>query len=120
MGALDIPLDTGTALIAAVALGISVDDTIHFLSEYQHQRAQGLAAREALASVIRIKGRAIISSSLILCIGFGVEVLSRFIPVVNFGLLCAIIMITAVIGDLVLLPAVMLSGRREKIQLGQN
>ena len=93
MGALDIPLDTGTALIAAVALGISVDDTIHFLSEYQHQRAQGLAT--------------------ILCVGFGVDVFSRFIPVVNFGLLCAIIMITAVIGDLVLLPAVMLSGGRK-------
>ncbi len=121
MGVLNIPLDTGTALIAAVALGISVDDTIHFLSEYQHQRARGITTREALASVIRIKGLAIISSSLILCIGFGVDVFSRFIPVVNFGLLCAIIMITALIGDLVLLPAVMLSGgRREKVQLDQN
>ncbi len=108
MGALGIPLDTGTALIAAVALGIAVDDTVHFLSEYQRQRAQGISAPEALASVIRIKGRALVSSSLILCLGFGVTVLSRFVPVVNFGLLCAIIMITAVIGDLVLLPAVIL------------
>ena len=108
MGAFDIPLDTGTALIAAVALGIAVDDTVHFLSEYQCRRAQGTAIPKVLASVIRVKGRAIISSSLILCLGFGVTMLSRFIPVVHFGLLCAIIMITAVIGDLVLLPAVIL------------
>ena len=114
MKALNIPLDTGTALIAAVALGIAVDDTIHFLSEYQRQRTHGIATKEALAAVIHTKGRAIISSSLILCLGFGVNGLSRFIPVVNFGLLCAIIMITAVIGDLVLLPAVILSGRKQK------
>lgn len=108
MGALDIPLDTGTALIAAVALGIAVDDTIHFLTEYQRMRAQGIAAPKVLASVFEIKGRAIISSSLILCLGFGVNMLSRFVPVINFGLLCAIIMVTAVISDLVLLPAVIL------------
>ena len=108
MGAAGIPLDTGTSLIAAVALGIAVDDTIHFLSEYQQRRAQGLLVSEAIMHVIDSKGRAILSSSLILCIGFGVMVLSRFVPVIHFGLLCAIIMITAVIGDLVLLPAVIL------------
>jgi predicted RND superfamily exporter protein len=54
------------------------------------------------------KGRAILSSSLILCIGFGVLVLSRFVPTINFGMLSAIIMITAVIGDLVVLPSIIL------------
>jgi len=108
MGALDIPLDTGTALIAAVALGIAVDDTVHFLSEYQSRRSQGITISKALASVIELKGRAIVSSSLILSLGFGVNMLSRFVPVINFGLLCAIIMLTAVICDLILLPAVIL------------
>lgn len=111
MGLCGIPLDTGTALIAAVALGIAVDDTIHFLSEYQQLRAQGHAIPEALGAVTQNKGRAIISSSLILCIGFGVMVFSRFMPVVHFGLLCAIIMVTAAIGDLIFLPAIMLLGR---------
>ncbi len=114
MGALDIPLDTGTALIAAVALGIAVDDTVHFLSEFQRLRAQGIATPKVLSSVIQKKGRAIISSSCILSLGFGVMVLSRFIPVVNFGLLCAVIMVTAVIGDLVLLPAVILLRKRNR------
>lgn len=119
MGAVGIPLDTGTSLIAAVALGIAVDDTIHFLSEYQQRRAQGLLIPEAIMHTIDTKGSAILSSSLILCIGFGVMVLSRFVPVIHFGLLCAIIMITAVIGDLVLLPAVILL-KKEKVSAGHS
>ena len=108
MGAFGIPLDTGTSLIAAVALGIAVDDTIHFLTEYQKQRAQGVLVREALMRTIKVKGKGISSSSIILSIGFGVMVLSRFVPIVHFGLLCAIIMLTALIADVVLLPSVIL------------
>jgi len=58
--------------------------------------------------VITQKGRAIFSSSFILCIGFGILTLSSFIPTVHFGLLCAFIMISAVIADIFLLPAVLL------------
>jgi predicted RND superfamily exporter protein len=108
MGAVGIPLDTGTALIAAVALGIAVDDTIHFLSEYKMQRAQKVSIQKSVENVISVKGRAIISSSIILCIGFGVLVLSSFVPTMHFGLLNAIIMVTAVAGDLVVLPSIML------------
>ena len=108
MGAAGIPLNTATALIAAVAIGIAVDDTIHFLSEYRRERAQDTPIPKALKIVLFLKGRAITSSSLILCIGFGVLVLSRFVPVINFGMLSAIIMMTAVIGDLVVLPAIIM------------
>lgn len=112
MGAFGIPLDTGTALIATVALGIAVDDTIHFLSEYQLKRNQGQPVPEALTHVIETKGRAILSSSTILCIGFGVMVFSRFMPIIHFGLLSAIIMMTALIGDIILLPAIILLKKR--------
>ena len=108
MGAVGIPLDTGTALIAAVSQGIAVDDTIHFLSEYQRQRAQKRSIADALQAATTIKGQAILISSVILCIGFGIMVLSRFVPIIHFGLLSAIIMVTALIGDLVVLPAIML------------
>lgn len=108
MGVAGIPLNTATALIAAVAIGIAVDDTIHFLSEYRLRRAQDTPIPEALKIVVFVKGRAIISSSLILCIGFGVLVLSRFVPVIDFGMLSAIIMITAVIGDIVVMPAIIM------------
>ena len=107
MGLLGLPLNTATSLIAAVAIGIAVDDTIHFLFEYKAQRASGKSIHKAVDMSIMNKGRAILTSSLILCIGFGVMVFSRFLPIVNFGALSAVIMITAVIGDLVVLPAVL-------------
>lgn len=107
MGALGIPLNTATSLISAVALGIAVDDTIHFLFEYKVQRTTGQSVNLSVERTIYKKGRAILTSSLILCIGFGVMIFSRFIPIVNFGSLSAVIMITAVIGDLILLPSVL-------------
>ncbi len=108
MGAMGIPLDTGTALIAAVAIGIAVDDTIHFLSEYRDKRGQGTSIPTAVKTVMFLKGRPIFSSSIILCIGFGVLILSSFTPTLNFGMLTAIIMMTAVIGDIVFLPAIIM------------
>jgi len=116
MGLAGIPLSTATSLISAVALGIVVDDTVHFLSGYKEKRIQGLSIPESVKDVIFLKGRAILSSSLILSIGFTVLVLSRFVPTIHFGMLCAIIMITALIGDLVILPSVLLL----KSQLAQN
>jgi predicted RND superfamily exporter protein len=109
MGLLGIPLNTSTALISVVALGIAVDDTIHFLTEYNRKRAENLPMREALQQTILEKGTAISASSLILVIGFGVLLFSSFVPTMSFGGLSAVIMITALIGDLIVLPAAMLS-----------
>ncbi|MEW5910669.1 MAG: MMPL family transporter, partial [Thermodesulfobacteriota bacterium] len=105
MGAAGISLDTGTALISAVALGIAVDDTIHLLTGYLEGRKAGLAGTEAMILSMKTRGRAVISSSVILCIGFGVMAASRFVPTMHFGILSAVIMITALVGDVVLLPA---------------
>ncbi len=111
MGIAGIPLNTATALIATVALGIAVDDTIHFLSTYREQRKQGHSHAKAAENVILYKGQAIISSSLILCIGFGVLMLSRFMPTLYFGFLSTLIMITALIGDMLFLPALICLGK---------
>ena len=108
MGLMGIPLNTATSLIAAVAIGIAVDDTIHFLSRYNRERKQGLSIAKAVETTMLVKGRALLSSSAILCVGFGILVLSSFMPIVYFGALSALIMITAVIGDLIVLPAVLM------------
>ncbi|MFW6179375.1 MAG: efflux RND transporter permease subunit, partial [Desulfohalobiaceae bacterium] len=108
MGLLGIPLNTATSLIAAVAIGIAVDDTIHFLFFYNAKRKQGISAVEAVKSTVLIKGRALVSTSVILCVAFGVLLLSSFVPIIYFGLLSALIMLTALLGDLVLLPAVLM------------
>ena len=120
MGFLGIPLNTATSLIAAVALGIAVDDTIHFLSHYHSRRKANAAIDAAVQETILTKGRALVSTSLILCIGFGILVLSRFMPTAYFGFLSALIMITALVGDLVLLSAVLLLKHKVKGKLNDK
>jgi len=110
MGFLGIPLNTATAIISAVALGIAVDDTIHFLTEYQYQRASGASRPIAIRASINEKFSPLLSTSLILAFGFGILVCSSFVPTVQFGLLCALIMFFALISDLVMLPAVLMIG----------
>lgn len=114
MGLLGIPLNTATAIISAVALGIAVDDTIHFLTEYQHQRSGGVARPEAIRASITEKFSPILSTSLILVLGFGILVFSSFVPTVQFGFLCALIMLFAFVSDLVILPAVLMVGAKGK------
>lgn len=114
MGALGIPLNTSTALISVIGLGIAVDDTIHFLTEYNLRRAEKMPIREALRRVTMDKGLGICSSTVILFIGFSVLMLSNFVPTMSFGFLSAVIMITAWIGDMIVLPAVVLSFCRKK------
>ena len=69
---------------------------------------QGKDIKTSVINSILFKGKAILLSSLILCIGFGVMVFSSFVPTINFGALSSIIMITAVIGDILILPSVAL------------
>lgn len=114
MGLLGISLNTSTALISVVALGIAVDDTIHFLTEYKRRRAENLTMREALHTAILDKGLGISSSTVILFISFSVLMLSSFIPTVSFGGLSAVIMLTAWVGDMIVLPAVMLAFERKE------
>lgn len=113
MGLWGISLNTATALISAVAIGIVVDDTIHFVSEYNRQRLLGRNRALSVERVMLKKGRAILTTSLILSAGFGVLVFSNFIPTVQFGILSALLMLIAVLGDLVLLPAILLLDSRE-------
>lgn len=105
MGLFNIPLNTATALVATVAICIAVDDTIHFLTEFKRNLTGGMETREAIQETLQRKGRAIIFSSLILAIGFGVMAFSRFVPTIDFGILSALIMITALVGDILFLPS---------------
>lgn len=108
MGIMGIQLNTATALIAALALGIATDDTVHFLTEFRSYLAQGINEADALGRVIKEKGSGILAASAILAIGFGVMVMSSFVPTIYFALLSAIIMVIAPFGDLLILPSVIL------------
>jgi hypothetical protein len=108
MGLFDIPLNTATAIIAAVAIGIAVDDTIHFICNYQHLRQTGADAVNAVEQSILDKGHPIITTSLIMTGAFAILLFGSFVPTIQFGLLCSLIMLFAIVADLVVLPAIFL------------
>ena len=108
MGITGIPLNSATAIIAAVAIGIAVDDTIHFIHAYQENKIKNKTTEESLKIAILQKAPPLISTSLILAGGFGILLFSSFVPTIQFGLLVSLIMIFAILSDLLILPCLLL------------
>lgn len=111
MGFAGIPLDTGTAMVAAIAIGISIDDTVHFLVRYNAELQQSHDEELAMTNTVHGESLPIISTSLALVVGFAVLALSSFLPVAYFGLLSAMVMLLAVVADFIILP-ILLSATR--------
>ena len=105
MGLLGIPLNAGTASVAAVALGIAIDDTIHFFSRYldecQHEPDPEVAVRNTLRS----EAMPIVTTTIALTLGFSILMISDFTIVVQYGFLAALTMIIAMVTDMFLTPA---------------
>ncbi len=107
MGASGILLDGMTAMVASIAIGLAVDDTIHFMSRVRLHLDRGEPMRESLRGATVEVGRALVYTSATLCAGFGVMMVGSFAPTVNFGILCALTIVIALTADLVLLPVVL-------------
>jgi predicted RND superfamily exporter protein len=110
MGWLRIQLDMATALVASVALGLSVDDTFHCLLQYHRQRKNRF--RQRLFESYRVSGPGVILSSLAVAVGFAALRASEFEPFVNFGTMVGIATAGSTLGNLVLLPACLALGER--------
>jgi uncharacterized protein len=106
-GFADVPLNSITVMVAAVALGIAVDDSVHFITHWREERAWGAGSSEALSRTLEVKGRPIIATSAALVAIFSLFALSSFPPVVHFGVLCAVAFSGALLAVLVLLPALL-------------
>ena len=104
MGWFGIQLDIATAAVAAIVLGVAVDDTIHFLHAWCHAEAEGLSWEDALDHTFAGAGRAAMVTSLLLVTGFPVLMLSKVTTVFAFGCLTTIAAIAALVGDIILLP----------------
>lgn len=99
-----IGLNMGTVLIAPIAIGIAVDDTIHFMIQYKKKlNERDLQIR--LEEVLKVVLKPIFFTSIILAIGFGSNTISDFKPNAYFGIVSAITLLVAMITDLFLLPA---------------
>jgi uncharacterized protein len=108
MGAFGIWLDVATAMIASVAVGIAIDDTIHVYHGFIHRVRQGVSPTLAMARTYQQAGRAMTITTCILCTQFLLLATSSFVPVQNFGLLTSIGLMAALVFDLLLLPAILI------------
>ena len=114
MGLLGVPVDIGTMMTAGVALGIAVDDTVHFLCYYQRQLAETGDRRAAVCQSMVTCGSAMLQTTLICVASMLVFALSAFVPTRQFGLIMSSILLTAVLCDLIWLPAILLANQNRK------
>ena len=101
------PLSLPTSLIGCMAMGIAIDDTVHYLVRYRAERRVGRDARQAVLRASRFVGRPIAITSAVLSFGFLMVTLSEFATLQEFGLLSAATMGICLVTDLILLPAIL-------------
>jgi predicted RND superfamily exporter protein len=112
-------LQLTTVISLTIAFGIAVDDTTHFLSHYLHSRRHdGLSHRDAVHHTMNRIGGAIVATTIILCAGTGIVTTSELPQVALFGTLFVITLALALIGDVFILPALLLAGGKFFFPLG--
>ena len=107
MGWMNIPLDLMTITIAAISIGIAVDDTIHYIHRFRLEYKKSNDLKVSIQNAHKSIGRAMFYTSTIIMIGFSILVLSNFIPSIYFGLLTVLAMFMAIVSDLLLLPVLL-------------
>jgi predicted RND superfamily exporter protein len=105
MGWVGMSLDVGRAMIAAVIIGIAVDDSIHLLSHYKRCRNQGDGARRAIERAVLHTGRAVVTTSVALSLGFLTLMASAWQTISSFGFFVSLAIAGALIATLSVLPA---------------
>lgn len=115
MSIFKIPLDAGTVMIGAIAVGVGIDNSIHFILNFRKRLGNGKTTRDVISETLLYTSRPMAFSSLALILGFSVFFLSSFKPVLYFGVLIAISMFNCIFATLFILPSVLLV--TEKIRL---
>ena len=114
IGALNIPLDMMTITIAAITIGIAVDNSIHYIYRFREEMKNNKTKDEIIYICHHSVGKAIISTSVTIVFGFSILGFSNFIPTIYFGLFTGLAMITALILVLTLLPRLLIQFAPEK------
>ncbi|MBN1853820.1 MAG: MMPL family transporter [Pirellulales bacterium] len=107
MGWLGSMVDVGAMMTASIGLGIAVDDTLHFVTWFRRAMQDGASRIEAIHSAYRCCGAAMLHTTLIAGLALFVFFFSSFQPVSQFGLLMFLLLVAALVGDLLLLPALL-------------
>ncbi len=109
IGLLEIPLDMMTITIAAITIGIAVDNSIHYIYRYKEEFKKINDYNKTLDRCHNTVGVAILNTSITIVFGFSILVLSNFIPTIYFGVFTGIAMLLAMISVLTLLPKLILT-----------
>jgi predicted RND superfamily exporter protein len=104
---LDMPLDMFTMLIGAIALGLAVDDTVHFMHNFRRYELEFNDVDKAVRLTLLGTGRAIVVTSIVLSLGFLVLTTANMSNMFNFGILTASAILIALLADFLLMPAIM-------------
>jgi predicted RND superfamily exporter protein len=113
MGLWGIPVNMATVLIAGIAVGLAVDDTIHFVHAYRESRRRGKDRSKACEQAVVGVGLKMVMTSVILVGAFAGMGLSDFMPTAQFGLLSSLTIVLALVADLTLLPVILSWRHRE-------
>jgi len=105
MGVLQLPLDGFTLLVGSIALGLAVDDTIHFMHNFARARARGAGVEAAVRTTLESTGQALFFTSLVLAAGFLIYTQARLNLLFNFGLMTALAISMAFLANVTLAPA---------------
>lgn len=111
MGWFGMPLNPGTCTVAVIALGIAIDDTIHLMVQFYKELKINGDQKEAMRRTIDLELLPVISSSIALGLGFAVLIFADVVSSVQFGYLASIAMITALLSDILVTPALLVSTR---------
>ena len=109
IGLLEIPLDMMTITIAAITIGIAVDNSIHYIYRFKEEYKNSNDYNKTIELCHSTVGRAILNTSITIVFGFSILVLSKFIPTIYFGIFTGLAMLLAMISVLTLLPSLILS-----------
>ena len=108
IGLLGIPLDMMTITIAAITIGIAVDNSIHYIYRFKEEYSKIRNYNKSLKICHSTVGRAILNTSITIIFGFSILVMSNFIPTIYFGVFTGIAMLLAMVSVLTLLPSLLL------------
>ena len=116
IGILEIPLDMMTITIAAITIGIAVDNSIHYIYRFKEEFNNIKDYKKTLKKCHSTVGIAILNTSITIVFGFSILVLSNFIPTIYFGVFTGLAMLLAMVSVLTLLPALIISVKPFKLK----
>ncbi|MCR9093095.1 MAG: MMPL family transporter [bacterium] len=108
MGWLDIPLNISTMLVGSIVIGLAVDDTIHFVHGFDRHLAECGHPATAVRRTLETTGRAMLVTTIVLCVGFFVLLFGSFKGTIHLGILAGSASLVAFLADVIVAPALMM------------